>query len=252
MASPTTAPKADQRTRLLEAALRTLEASGPETLRARELTAEIGTSTQAIYTLFGGMPGLFEALVADGFSRLARRVESVPETDDPVADFLTRGGAYYDWALTNPQCYRLMFGLTAGLHVRSGLEMTTTGTLANFPEGQAAVEIMVRSVGRIIDAGRVRPVDPVVAAGQFLSATHGYALLEIAGAFGQGQGLQIIASLVSNLMVGLGDNREAVERSMVAAAAASGEAQDARLRLATPGAVLAGLEAPRKGPPGAA
>ena len=32
---------------------------------------------------------------------------------------------------------------------------------------------MVRSLKRVVDAGRVRPVDPVLAAGQFLSATHG-------------------------------------------------------------------------------
>jgi hypothetical protein len=63
-------------------------------------------------------------------------------------------------------------------------------------------------------------------------------LLEIAGTFGhQGYGLQIIASLASNLMVGLGDSREAVERSLLAATAASSEAHDARIRLATPAAV---------------
>ncbi len=232
-----TASQTDQRARLLDAARGMLEASGPEALRARGLTAEIGASTQAIYTLFGGMPGLFEALVADGFTGLTRYVDAVPQTDDPVADFFARGGAYCDWALTNPQCYRLMFGLTKGLQVQSGLEITATGRLANFPEGQAAIELMVRSLDRVIDAGRVSPVDSVVAAGQFLSATHGYVLLEIAGAFGQGQGLQIIASVASNLMVGLGDNREAVERSLLAATAASSEAQDARIRLATPGAL---------------
>lgn len=251
MASPTTSSQAGQRARLLEVALGTLEASGPEALRARGLTAEIGASTQAIYTLFGGMPGLFEALVADGFVRLAHHVEAVPETDDAVADFFAQGGAYCDWALTNPQCYRLMFGLTKGLRVRSGLEMTGTGTLANFPEGQAAVEVMVRSLTRVIDAGRVRPVDPVVAAGQFLSATHGYVLLEIADAFGdQGHGLQVIASLASNLMVGLGDGREAVERSLLAAGAGSGLAHDPRIRRATPDAVLAGAErhGTRRGP----
>ena len=233
---PATSPQADQRARLLEVARGMLEASGPEALRARGLTAEIGASTQAIYTLFGGMPGLFEALVADGFARLAGYVEAVPETDDPVADFFARGGAYCDWALTNPQCYGLMFGLTKGLRAQTGLEMTATGTLASFPEGHAALGLMVRSLDRVIDAGRVRPLDPVVAAGQFLSATHGYVLLEIAGAFGhQGQGLQIIASLASNLMVGLGDGREAVERSLLAATATSSEALDARVRPAGPG-----------------
>lgn len=235
MEAQTTSPQAEQRARLLEVARGVLEASGPEALRARGLAAEIGASTQAIYTLFGGMPGLFEALVADGFTRLAGHVEAVRETDDPVADFFARGGAYCDWALTNPQCYRLMFGLTKGLRAQTGLEMTATGALASFPEGHAALGLMVRSLNRVIDAGRVHPLDAVVAAGQFLSATHGYVLLEIAGAFGnQGQGLQIIGSLASNLMVGLGDSREAVERSLLAATAASSKARDARIRLAAP------------------
>jgi hypothetical protein len=60
-------------------------------------------------------------------------------------------------------------------------------------------------------------------------------LLEIAGAFGdEGGGLEVMASLAGNLMVGLGDSREAVERSLLAATAFSGEAHDARVRLATP------------------
>jgi AcrR family transcriptional regulator len=215
-------PRADQRTRLLEVALQMLEEAGPEALQARRLTAEVGVSTQAVYTLFGGMPGLFEALVVDGFVGLTRHVEAVPETDDPVADFFTQGWAYSDWALSHPQLYRLMFGLTGGrLRLHKGLEMTVTGTLANFPEGQAAAEVMVRSLDRVRAAGRIRPVDSVIAAGQFLSATHGYVLLEIGGAFGRyGEGRQVIAPLAVNLMVGLGDDPEAAERSLQAAIAA--------------------------------
>jgi AcrR family transcriptional regulator len=214
-------PHADQRARLMKVALRMLEDSGPEALQARKLTAEIGTSTQAVYTLFGGMPGLFEALVADGFARFARYVEAVPETDDPVADFFTKGWAYCDWALSHPQLYRLMFGLTGGrLRLHAGLEMTITGKVANLPEGQAAADVMVRSLDRVKAAGRIRPVDTVIAAGQFLSATHGYVLLEIGGAFGHaGEGRQVIAPLAVNLMVGLGDSRAEAERSLRAAVA---------------------------------
>jgi AcrR family transcriptional regulator len=212
-------PHADQRARLLEVALQMLEESGPEALQARKLTAEVGVSTQAVYTLFGGMPGLFEALVVDGFAGLTRHVQAVPLTDEPVADFFAQGWAYSDWAVSHPQQYRLMFGLTdVRLRLGKGLEMTVTGALANFPEGQAAAEVMVHALERVIAAGRIRPVDPVIAAGQFLSATHGYVLLEIGGAFGRvGEGLQVIAPLAINLMVGLGDEREAAERSLAAA-----------------------------------
>jgi len=208
-----------QRSQILGAASAMLEEAGPEALRARTLTATVGASTQAVYTLFGGMPGLFEALVADGFRRFAEHVEAVPASDDPVADFFAQGRAYCDWALENPQHYRLMFGLTGGgLRMHAGLEMSVARTFTGPPEGQAAFQIMIRAMDRVQAAGRIRPVDSLVAAGQFLSATHGYVLLAIGGVFGREEdGLEVILALAVNLMVGLGDSREAVERSIAAA-----------------------------------
>jgi AcrR family transcriptional regulator len=217
--SPGTPTRADQRARLLEVAVAALEKSGPEALQARTLTAEIGASTQAVYTLFGGMPGLFEALVAEGFEDFARHVSEVPLTDDAVADFFAQGWAFCEWAFAHPQQYRLMFGLTGGrLRLHAGLEMRVSGPFATFPEGQAAAEVMIGSMRRVREAGRIGETDPVIAAGQFLSATHGYVLLEIAGAFGDGgDGRLVIAALGVNLMVGLGDDRAAAERSLAAA-----------------------------------
>lgn len=193
-----------------------VEESGPETLRARALTAEVGASTQALYTLFGGMPGLFEAIVAEAFARFARHVEEVPESDDPVADFIAKGWAYSEWALSHPHLYRLMFGLTGGeLRHHTGLEVAVAGAVASTPQAQAALDVLVGSMARVTDSGRVEATDPVVPAGQFLSATHGWVLLEIGGAFGPtGGGVDIIRALCVNLMVGLGDSREAAESSL--------------------------------------
>jgi AcrR family transcriptional regulator len=216
--------RGEQRTQMLEVASAMLEEAGPEALQARKLTAAVGASTQAVYTLFGGMPGLFEALVADGFRRFAAHVEEVPLSDDPVADFFAQGRAYCEWALEHPQHYRLMFGLTGGdLRMHAGLEMTVARTLAGPPEGRAAFQIMVTAMDRIQGSGRIRPVDSLVAAGQFLSATHGYLLLAIGGVFGRVEGgLEVISALAVNLMVGLGDGREAAERSAAAALGAQG------------------------------
>jgi hypothetical protein len=140
----------------------------------------------------------------------------VPESDDAVADFLAKGRAYGEWALSHPQLYRLMFGLSGeGLRQHAGLEVSVAGTATNSPEAQSAVDILVRSMERVRDSGRIDPVEPVVAAGQFLSATHGFLLLEIAGVFGAGgDGLQVIRQLAVNLMVGLGDSREAATESL--------------------------------------
>jgi AcrR family transcriptional regulator len=218
--------KAEQRQRLLAAARRAVEESGPEVLRARAVTAEIGTSTQALYTFFGGMPGLFAAIVAEGFAELADHVSAVPESEDAVADFFAKGWAYSEWALAHPQLYRLMYGLTGGgLRRHAGLEVAVASTAANSPQAQAAVDVLVRSMTRVVDSGRVGPVGPVAAAGQFLSATHGYLLLEIAGVFGsEAEGVVIVRDLAVNLMVGLGDERGAAARSLLAAEAARASA----------------------------
>jgi AcrR family transcriptional regulator len=213
--------KLSQRAALLDAARRAVEESGPEALRARAISAEVGASTQVLYTLFGGMPGLFEAIVADGFADFARYVSGVPEGEDAVADFFAKGWAYSEWALSHPQLYRLMFGLIGGgLRRHAGLEVVVAGTAANSPQAQTAVDVLVRSMTRVVDSGRIDPVDPVLAAGQFISATHGYLLLEIAGVVATGEDLGIVRELAVNLMVGLGDDRAAAKRSLRAAEAA--------------------------------
>jgi AcrR family transcriptional regulator len=203
----------------MAAALRMLEQSGPEAIQARAVAAQAGTSTQALYTVFGGVPGLIETVVADGFARFGAHVAAVPETADPVADHFTKGGAYCDWALAHPQLYRLMFGLTGGaLRPHAGLEATLGGRLT-LPDGQAALAVLIRSLDRVKEAGRIRSVDTVMVAAQFLSATHGYVLLQIAGAFGTGEPspTEVIAALGMNLMVGLGDDPAAAGESLVRA-----------------------------------
>jgi hypothetical protein len=78
---------------------------------------------------------------------------------------------------------------------------------------------MVQAVARLIAAGHIQSVDPVAAAGQFLSATHGYALLEIGGFFGQeGNGFAwIFAPMALSIVIGLGASREAAEAAGVIA-----------------------------------
>jgi AcrR family transcriptional regulator len=209
---------------LVEAAIRLLESGGPSAVQARKLAAEIGMSTMAVYTHFGGMSELFEEIVREGFLRFAARVEAVPETDDPMADFFGKGIAYRNWALENSQLYRLMFGLTKSMPVRLEQDMTVAGTISTLPEGRAAFDVMVHALGRVRASGQIDVVDPVLAAGQFLSATHGYVLLEMAGYFGpEGNGFAwIFGPLGLSVMVGLGARRDEAERSAVAALAVFG------------------------------
>jgi AcrR family transcriptional regulator len=214
--------QAEQRRRLVAVTLQRLEERGTEALRARELSAEVGASTQALYTLFGGMPGLIEAAVGEGFVRLAGHVDAVPETDDPVADHLGRGWAYTDWALAHPQLYRVMFGVTdPALRHHVAVETTLAGAHLAAGDGRTALDVLVRSVERMLVAGRLSAAEALPAARQFLSATHGYVLLELGGAFGEpGAGLATAAGLAVNLLIGMGDSRDAAEGSLLAAVSA--------------------------------
>jgi hypothetical protein len=117
-----------------------------------------------------------------------------------------------------------MFGITGTMHRRVEQDMTVVGTISTLPEGQAAFGVMVHALARVRTSGRIDPVDPVVAAGQFLSATHGFVLLEMAGYFGaDGNGVAwVFGPLGLSVMVGLGAAREEAERSAVAALGAVG------------------------------
>lgn len=223
----TAEPLAGPRERLLEAALRMLEAGGPEALQARKLAAEIGASTMAVYTHFGGMPELIEAIVREGFARFGAALVVSTETDDPMADFLDQGMAYREFARRHPQLYRLMFGLAGTDKLRSyQQDMTVTGTPGALPEGQTSFGHLVTALDRLQSAGLIREQDTVAAAGQVWSMTHGYVSLEMTGVFGhEDHGLaQVLAPLAVNLLVGLGADRAHVERSMVAAFSARGGA----------------------------
>jgi AcrR family transcriptional regulator len=207
------------RDRLLDAAIRLLEEGGPEALQARKLAAQIGASTMAVYTHFGGMGQLINAIAREGFARLSRRLEQVPLTDDPVADLFELGLAYRDHARDAPQVYRVMFGVTApGGHRLTGKDLTTNA--ADTAERVAAFAHLVNAVSRIIGVVDTDE-EPTEVAAQVWSAIHGYVLLEIAGYFGHdGRGLtQVLLPLGIKLVTGGGHPTEAVLESARIAAA---------------------------------
>ena len=218
-ASETTEP----RERLLAAAFRTLEEQGPGALQARTLTSEIGMSTMALYTHFGGLRGLVEEMVRSGLVRFAAHIrEHTPETDDPMQELIAGGLAYGENAFREPQLYRLMFGLSDSARLRGfASEAEAAGATWTMSEGIDAFSILLGSVERVIAAGRFRPQDATAAATQILAATHGFLLLAIGGFAGdRNEAMRdVMVPLAINLMVGLGDERERVERSLAAAIA---------------------------------
>lgn len=98
------------RDRLLVRATKIVSDEGVRALRLRTLAAEAGTSTAAVYALFGGKPGLVSAVYEQAFERLGERQTAVGHGADPVEDIVRLGLAYRESALADPHAYRVMFG----------------------------------------------------------------------------------------------------------------------------------------------
>ncbi|MFH7322002.1 TetR/AcrR family transcriptional regulator [Aeromicrobium sp. JJY06] len=173
MSSETTADTPDARRRLLEEAARILDEQGPSALSARRLATGAGTSTMAVYTHFGSMGKVVDAVATEGFRRLIDRVDAVERTDDPAADLLATAAAYRENALQNPHLYAVMFG---------AISVRGLGGQGPDPDvAYAAFRQLVTLVERAMDAGRLRRDDPKAVAAQWWSALHGYMMLELAG-----------------------------------------------------------------------
>jgi AcrR family transcriptional regulator len=170
MARPT---KHDDRTReaLLDAAEALLAAGGIEAVSVRAVADEAGVSTRAVYTVFGSMPALVNALAARGFALLADLVEAAPATDDPLHDLVGVGvDGFRAFAVQRPHLFRVTFD-----------EMTSqviTDPLAG-AELQRAFAALAARIERAIDAGLIRD-RPVIEIGfGYHSLCHGLAVNEL-------------------------------------------------------------------------
>jgi AcrR family transcriptional regulator len=99
---------------VLRAKLRTragelLSEHGVTGLSLRTLAADVGTSTTAVYALFGGKPGLVKTVVDDAFRRLRHTLADVPEGTDPADRLVAIAEAYRADALHDPHLYDAMF-----------------------------------------------------------------------------------------------------------------------------------------------
>ena len=171
------------RRRLLESASRAISRGGPAGLSVRAVAAEAGTTTAAVYSLFGSRDGLVGAVVEEGFRRFAEQLAHVSRTADPVADLFALGLAYRRSALTEPHFYRVMFAPApadpdaasdtagGGHHGRGSRESMGRPTFA----------VLRSAVERALAAGERTTGDAEEIAVRLWSLTHGLVSLELAG-----------------------------------------------------------------------
>jgi AcrR family transcriptional regulator len=161
-------------TRLVDEAGRILAAEGVGALTLRKLATRSGTSTMAVYTLFGDKQALLTAMHNEGFARLGAAMHQAAARthDDPLAALAALGAAYRETAVANPHLYTLMFG----------------GAVPGFvpdAQSQAAADAtftpLVDAVQRCLDAHVLAGPDAQTIATYLWAVSHGVVSLAISG-----------------------------------------------------------------------
>jgi AcrR family transcriptional regulator len=157
------------RIRLLECAGAMLSARGLAALSLRTLAAEVGTSTTAVYALFGGKPGLLEALHAEAFRRFTARLDAVRSGPDPVEDLVAFGRAYRESALADPHLYEVVVG------ARPATEKSCGGA-------EPIIGPVLALVERVAATGALRPgAEPATVSFALWATVHGLVALHLRG-----------------------------------------------------------------------
>jgi len=94
---------------LLDAAERTIADEGVESLSLRNVASDAGTTTRAIYSLFGAKNGLLAALGVRAFNVLQRDIETLPVTDHPIQDLVQVALVFRRFALEHPALFSIAF-----------------------------------------------------------------------------------------------------------------------------------------------
>lgn len=94
---------------LLDSAERLIAADGVDALSLRTVAEAAGTTTRAIYTLFGSKEALVGALGVRAMALLGRAVPKGRVTQDPVADVVEAGLVFRRFAVEHPALFSVAF-----------------------------------------------------------------------------------------------------------------------------------------------
>ena len=95
---------------LLEAAEHAIQLGGTDAVSVRGVADQVGTSTRAVYSLFGSKDGLLVALGVRAFEMLGSAVKAMPETDDPARDLVDAGVTVFRrFVIDHPILFRIGF-----------------------------------------------------------------------------------------------------------------------------------------------
>ncbi|WP_227306485.1 TetR/AcrR family transcriptional regulator [Acidisoma cellulosilyticum] len=145
---------AETRGKLIAAGRQAFATKGYAAASMDDLTAEAGLTRGALYHHFGDKKGLLEAVIAQIDAEMARRLRTVIDEADTAWDaFIDESVAWIEMAL-EPEIQRIV--LLDGPAV--------LGDPSRWASQISCVDSTANSLRRLIAEGKVKPVDPDVAA----------------------------------------------------------------------------------------
>ena len=154
--------KEEIRKKILDAARELFATEGYERVTMRKVADAIEYSPTTIYHHFEDKDDLVRALCLADFAELLTAMQHAPAPDDPVEVIRQLGRAYVAFAVRNPNQYRFMFMTPVAKD-----EITETSP------GQQSFGHLLEAVKRASAAGRLRPIDPLLAAQVLWMSVHG-------------------------------------------------------------------------------
>ncbi len=156
---------------LLRAAERTIQDHGPDALSVRGIATEVGTSTRAVYSVFGSKEGLIAALGAHAFDLLRSGLDGLATTDDPGADLIAAGLMFRRFATEHPSLL--------AIGVQRTIATPRLWKERVRPAAERALTTLKRRVTRLDDAGLLRGRTANEATLEFHALCEGLAALEL-------------------------------------------------------------------------
>jgi AcrR family transcriptional regulator len=179
---------------LLDAAERIVDSSGADALSVRGVADDVGTTTRAVYSLFGSKDGLLVALGIRAFEMLGASIRALPSTKDPAADLVEAGVVVFrGFAIGHPSLFKIAVQRTVGSPT-----LADEITIAQI----TAFEGLQTKVARIKDAGLLGGRTARDAATQFHALCEGLAALELRGQIPPDEGERLWRDALGALVTG--------------------------------------------------
>ncbi len=179
---------------LLDAAERIVERGGLAALTVRRVADEVGSTTRAVYSLFGSKDGLVVALGVRAFDLLRAAIDSLPATDEPAGDLVEAGVVVFRrFVLRHPALFQL------------GVQrVAVPAELAGQFRGAAdhALDGLQSRIARLADAGQIGSRSVPDAVCEFHALCEGLGALEVRAVIPRGEAERIWRDALAALVAG--------------------------------------------------